>query len=336
MSYLDEHRDKLFKKYNDYELMCDIRNYINGEGGLGKLLRQFFDENMMESKGGKCKLSPMEAMGDDKIMEIVLQELKKHPKMFNTGEEESDVRAFFRLSSKVNALAVSNFNPRVARDIYLRYFPDYQDSLKIGSLTRLNILDTSCGFGSRMCSVLLSGQNYHGTDPNKKLNVSLHKCHDYLVDTGIVSQEQVCDIRCQGSEEHIPEWDNKMDVMFTSPPYFNYEYYSDDNCASTQHYDNYKGWLRYYIVPTVLNIRKYLKTGGYAMINTKDFSWSKSMKLFTHIKAIFTNIGGFEHVEDFNITLGSRRPFGKYTDFKYKDDNIEGSIEPVMSFRKVK
>ena len=30
MSYLDEHRDEIFKKYSDEELRKDIVSYING------------------------------------------------------------------------------------------------------------------------------------------------------------------------------------------------------------------------------------------------------------------------------------------------------------------
>ena len=41
MSYLDEHRNEIFKKYTDEELLRDIHNYVNGGGKLNKVLNAF-------------------------------------------------------------------------------------------------------------------------------------------------------------------------------------------------------------------------------------------------------------------------------------------------------
>lgn len=330
MSYLDEHRDEIFKKYTEYELLCDIRNYIDGDGKLRRVLKQFFDEIMFECRGPRGSMSPMDALSDDSIVERILEIIESHPKVYDECNSQVDnIRTFFRIGGMI-ADSVYNFDPRVARELYFRYFPDYQDVLKRDSLSRLNMLDTSCGFGSRMSAVLLSGMNYYGTDPNKKLYDILHDYYRFLLGIDVIDSEQVFDIRCQGSEEFIQDWENKMDVMFTSPPYWNVEYYSDDGFASTKHYNNYKNWLRFFIVPTAMNVRKYLKTGGYLMINIRN---RDKIEMFDDIRKIITNIGGFEPVEVFNIEIGSRKRFDH--EYMYDNDNKDRSIEPVMSFRKI-
>ena len=328
MSYLEEHYDDIFKKYTDYDLLCDVRNYIDGEGKLYKTLRHFFDEIMFECKGPKGNLTPIEVLRNDNTVKDIIETTKSNPKIYDRNSEVGNIRAFLSMDNRITS-RVYNFDPRVARDLYFRYFPEYKDALKRDSLPRLNCLDTSCGFGGRMSAVLLSGMNYYGTDPNKKLYGVLQEYYDFLKRLSIVEDEQVCDIRCQGSEEFISEWIDKMDVMFTSPPYWKAEYYSDDKCASTENYDNYKNWLRYFIVPTVMNIRKYLKTGGYLMINIRNRG---EVKLFDDIKSIISNIGGFELIETFEVRTGSRKRFNQT--HAYGENNID-AIEPVMSFRKI-
>ena len=41
MSYLDEHRNEIFKKYSNEELKKDCENFINGKGRLQKFLNHF-------------------------------------------------------------------------------------------------------------------------------------------------------------------------------------------------------------------------------------------------------------------------------------------------------
>lgn len=42
MSYLDEHRDEIFKKYPKEILIKDIESYKSGSGRLSKVLNQYF------------------------------------------------------------------------------------------------------------------------------------------------------------------------------------------------------------------------------------------------------------------------------------------------------
>ena len=328
-TYLEEHRDEIFKKYSDEELIKDVENYKHGKGKLNKVLNHFFEECIFNCVAVRGDKSPMEALQNEKDMEYILNYVNSKSN-FYTGSEVANVKSFFRNGGRI-AQKVANFCPRNARDIYFRYFKDCD-------LSKINCLDTSMGFGSRMSSVLLSGANYCGFDPNKELFGKLVECKDFYYKHGVVNKEQKCDIYCQGSEIHKPELDNMFDVSFTSPPYFNIEKYSDDECASTQNYDNYELWIEDFVKPTIDNTCKYLKNGGYLMINIKNISRPRNNtntpkhKLFDDWFEILSNRDDLEFVEVFDMEIGKRQcgMGGTYT-----MEEFNGFKEPVMVFKKV-
>ena len=324
MSYLDEHYNEIFKKYSKEELIKDINSYRSGGGRLTKTLNQFFEECIFNCTNARGKKTPMEALKNDEDMRYILDYVNSKPN-FYTGSEVSNVKSFFRNAGKL-ACKVANFPPKEARDIYFRYFPN----ALIDSTEKLNCLDTSCGFGSRMSSVLLSGHNYFGIDPNIELQDKLMECAKFYYDNGFIDNNQICSLYTQGSELFIDELEGMIDVSFTSPPYFNLEKYSDDESESTKHYDNYELWLEKFAKPTIKNTYKYLKVGGYAMINIKNIS--KKEPCYDDFINIFNLIQGFEYIETFDMEFSKKQYGMNYNNEK----GVISNKEPVMCFRKVK
>lgn len=180
-----------------------------------------------------------------------------------------------------------------------------------------------------MSAVLLSGHNYCGFDPNKKLFKNLKKYKAFLKENNIINNKQHCGLYNQGSEIYRPELKELFDVSFTSPPYFNLEKYSEDNCASTNNYNNYNLWVKEFVIPTVNNTCKYLKHGGYAMINIKNLN--KHETCFDDFFTAFTNIKDMEYIETFNLTI-AKKQYGK----QYNNEKgVINNAEPIMVFRKV-
>jgi hypothetical protein len=328
MSYLEEHRNEIFKKYSEEELIKDIDNFINGKGRLNKVLNQFFEECIFNCTNARGKKTPMEALDNDEDMKYILSYISTKTN-FYTGSEVSNVKSFFRNAGKL-ACKVANFPPKEARSIYFRYFPNALTD----KTHKINVLDTSCGFGSRMSAVLLSGHNYFGFDPNKELQEKLFECAKFYYDNGFIDSEQKCDLYSTGSENFIPELENTIDVSFTSPPYFNLETYSNDGGASTENYNNYQAWLEYFVKPTIMNTYRYLKVGGYAMINIKNSTRGGKEKLFDDWYNIFCSIGGFEPYEVFEMNQTSTKVVGMYAN--YDPTHYQGAKEPVMCFKKVR
>lgn len=323
MSYLKEHYNEIFKKYSDEELIKDISSYRLGGGNLYKVLNHFFEEDIFKCCGKKTKISPWDCLQDDELMAKILDYIKSKPKFFTSNNEVSNVKSCFR-NSMSWVRKVANFPAKTARDIYFRYHDVNGE--------RLNILDTSCGFGARMSAVVLSGtqHNYYGFDPNPELYKHLKEYEHFLRKNDVIPEDLIVKIWCEGSEMFKNEIEGMIDVMFTSPPYFNLEKYSNDNFNSTKYNNSYSKWVDYFVHPTVENIYHYLKIGGYAMINIKNLS--KNNPCFDDFKEAFENINGFELVEVFDMAIKKKQYGMNY-------DNTKGVIdnkEPVMVFRKIK
>ena len=324
MNYLELHKDEIFKKYSTEELLKDIENYKGGSGRLSKVLNHFFEECIFNCQAPRGNKTPMQALQDDKDMEFILKYISEKPK-FYTGNEISNVKSFFRNAGRL-AQKVANFCPKNARNIYFRY-NDINGK-------RINVLDTSMGFGSRMSSVLLSGHNYCGFDPNKELYRKLKEYYSFLKENNVISSEQKCGMYCQGSEVYRQELDNTFDVSFTSPPYFNLEKYAEDESFSTKNYDNYSNWIEYFVKPTINNTYKYLKIGGHAMINIKNLTRGKKEPLFDDWLKLFQEHEGFEFIEIFEMEHQAKK---NYTmNCNYSKETYQGFKEPIMVFRKVK
>lgn len=319
MTYLEKHYNEIFKKYSNEELLKDIESYKNGSGKLNKVLNHFFEEVMFKCCGKKTTISPWDCLQSEDLMEKILSYIESKPNFF-TGTEVQNVKSCFR-NSMSWVRKVANFPCRTARDIYFRYFDI--DGEKI------NVLDTSMGFGSRFSAVVLSGHNYCGFDPNPELFIQLRKYCEWLKKNKIINNQRIGMYKC-GSEVFKPELCNLFDVSFTSPPYFNLEKYADDNNASTSNYNNYTKWVEVFVVPTVQNIYRYLKVNGYAMINIKNIS--KKECCYDDFFKAFNDIEGFEYVETFDMAIPKKQYGMQYNNAKGVIENKE----PIMCFRKVK
>lgn len=320
MTYLEKHHDEIFKKYSLDELSKDIENYKLGGGRLNKVLAHFFEEEMWKCCGKKTTISPIECLSNEEMTNKILSYIASKPKFFTSDNEVVNIKSCIR-NSMSWVRKVANFPPKEARRIYNYYNSEGK---------RLNCLDTSMGFGSRMSAALFSGNNYCGFDPNPTLFTKLKEYKQFLFENGFVENTARCGLYNHGSEIHRPELDGLFDVSFTSPPYFNLEKYSDDGGDSTKNYNNYDKWVEEFVIPTITNTYMYLKVGGYAMINTKNIS--KKNPCYDDFFKAFQSIPGFEFVEEIDMTF-NKKQYGK------RYDNKKGVIknsEPVMVFQKVK
>lgn len=328
MNFLEEHRLEIFKKYSDEELIKDVDSYKNSTGRLSKVLNHFFKECIFDCKSNRYNFTPNELLSNDELLNDVFDYIKTKPS-FYTGNDVQNIEKYLWNGTKY-ARRVSNFDPKQARDIYFKYFPN---ALIERGRERLNILDTSSGFGSRMSAVLLNGHNYFGFDPNKELHDKLMECAKWYNKNGFIDKEQKCRLYCKGSEIFLEQLENTIDVSFTSPPYFNLEQYSKDKSASTTNYNDYNKWLNEFVKPTIENTYRYLKVDGYAMINIKNLTRGHNEKLFDDWYNIFNDNDGFEFVEIFDMSLNCKRSFTQNCNYNIED--YHGAKEPVMCFRKV-
>ena len=175
--------------------------------------------------------------------------------------------------------------------------------------------DFSCGWGSRLTGALKNKCNYLGTDPNYLLVEKLKQMSkDYKVTNNI--HRGIVDIRAVGSEVFIPEWENKVGLAFSSPPYFDLEDYKIGE-QSYKEGVTYKEWVDNYLEPTIKNIYKYLIVNGFFCINIKNIeSYNLIQDLFRICKK-----NGFEFKEILELEQCK-----KYSN-KLKDNEKGGFID---------
>lgn len=161
---------------------------------------------------------------------------------------------------------VSNFKISSAEEI----LNDFQYSPKRGNN---NWYDYSCGWGTRLLAALRQGVNYYGTDTNHLLYEKLVEIAKEFneCNSGYLKEPRFTDIRCQGAQQFVPEWEGIMDLCFSSPPYFFLEDYKHGD-QSWKPGMSYQEWLDSFMVPVIQNCFRYLHNNGVLMINTKNFA----------------------------------------------------------------
>lgn len=317
--WLDENYDKIFRKYTKKELINEVIAFSNGGKSLGKISEHFFNEVLYKTKTYRYKLSPMEYLSDDKNIEELIEYMKTKPKFYL---EENGIINNVKMSLHnrgVHTWRVANFKPEEARKIY--------NMLPIGS----TIYDYSCGWGSRMLAAMLSGYNYLGTDPNTELHKQLIDCSNFIKENCMIATG--VDIRCTGSEIFHEDWVNKVDMCFSSPPYFNLEVYTDEETQSYNKYKDYSSWIKNYMIKTILNCDKYLKHNGLFIMNIKD---TIGINMYTDISNIIKaliakGILNWKEEKPINISIGSVR------NYAVNDEKIDTGSEKelAMCFRKL-
>lgn len=273
----------LFRKYSDDELKQDVLRYLEGTGCLHLVTRQWFDEAMHRCVG-KYGIrpkefpgirTPMQAVESDAFMDFLFgymwshsrqlfKEMKERPTL-DTELEPNDfvnIRRYFTFNTPRK---VAQFPSKAVRTVIGRLIPDHD---AFGE--PLNFHDMSCGFGMREACALLYNCSYFGTDPNRELQSGLLEMGAFLKKHFPYVAKGSIDVRCQGSEVFVPEWEGIMDISMSSPPYFNIERYSDDGYASSRNLKDYAKWLSEYSVPTIRSCIRYLKPSGWLCINIKN------------------------------------------------------------------
>lgn len=182
--------------------------------------------------------------------------------------------ASMRKGFKVKQIAVSNFKPSVARFVWERYG------------RRGRVLDYSGGYGARMLGAMSSGMEYVCFEPCSDIADGLDNFGRFLHDTIGGSYEVV---RC-GSETAVVRR-GYFDVAFSSPPYFDYEWYSDEGTQSIVKFPVYDDWLSGYWRATIENCVESLADDGVFAVCLSDQDGST---LLSDTERICSEIGLYQ------------------------------------------
>lgn len=242
----------------------DTTHLSTGQNSGSKLSKQFFPHFYACTEvgaRGQYKRSMLQAFEDDDTLREVIRNrlgitFTYKGEFFPFKISGDMLRQGFR--SMHLAPTTTYFKASVARAIYARYLPD-------GGVT----YDPSLGFGQRMLGYLADGRGrmYLGTDPWTRQAASAAELCTFLRRQGKKAHAPV-DLYTIGSEVFCPgPWQGRVDLVFTSPPYYTTEIYDGGAPGQAYAHRTYEEFLSRYWVSTVSCCAALLRRGGRFVIN---------------------------------------------------------------------
>jgi hypothetical protein len=190
-----------------------------------------------------------------------------------------------------------------------------------------NVLDFSMGWGDRLAGFHASNaETYFGIDPNMAVYENYPK-QNTLYNTGkktifVNSPAEDCDL-----SKH------KFDMIFTSPPYFITEQYTDNEFQSWKRYGNsIEDWLNKFLFVTLNKCWNSLEDKGTMIINIADVYLKKEhwIKICDPMNDFISKLPGAHYSGCFGLRI-SKRPNSHNDTEESKDKQI---IEPMWIWKK--
>ena len=302
--------DDIVEDYRQLELVDSRRILIGGEiqmSMVGVRLANFFHPQMWEVPVRRAH-TPLERFHDDaKLRNLIRKALTIWPDRFTVND--SNLRRMLKTFSRT--AGVSNFRPTAAKAIYDRYSGNGD-----------TVLDFSAGYGGRMLGCLPLNRRYIGIDPCAAQVGGLKRMLTKL--KRLVQLKARAEIIMGCAEEVLPTIRaNSASLVFSSPPYFDHEKYSDEPTQSYLRYPRYDEWLEQFIERVICQSRRVLKPGGFLVLNVADV---EDYSVARDVERICSR--SYAARGQFRLRLG-RKPYLKHR------SRLTYKHEPVLVFQKV-
>ena len=209
--------------------------------------------------------------------------------VYNIRVYKKDKKIFPRgfASFRIGYIQVAvNYPSMTAKYLYERFTEDIRDQDVI------NIYDPSAGWGGRILGAMAVRDDrsihYVGTDPNPDnfhggvsggqyghladfYNTRTYRGNPFFSETNTYRIFKECAEEIHLNPDFKKEYKGKIDLIFTSPPYFNREAYSEDPSQSYKKFGHsYDAWRHGFLAPTLETCVEYLKPDRYLLWNVAD------------------------------------------------------------------
>jgi ParB-like chromosome segregation protein Spo0J len=199
---------------------------------------------------GRRMRSPRESFEDDGRLRHAIEFVLEHAGSF------SDTMFAAVLGWTNYTQAASNFRPGFALNLLRRFAPE-----------GATVLDTSTGYGGRLVGFFASNcSTYIGIDPSTKTYEGNMTLTRELCPPG-----KNVELHCLPAEdvEHSVVA-GRADLCLTSPPYFDQEFYCDEETQSSARYKTAPKWRHGFLLPMLKLQFAALREGSVSLINIAE------------------------------------------------------------------
>lgn len=288
MKVVNDIRDRFYNEDKDKALE-NINKIVNKhQTKTSDIYNYYFERVANDTIVGKCKWTINEGLQSNELVQAVYNKTLKNKKVFDSKDPVKNFKTSIRLGGTFFGKP-TQFPIKTMRNL-LDEFTNENDTY----------YDPCCGWGMRMLVSAEKGVKYIGNDINHTL---INKLEEFGED---INKYKNFDYTLyeQGSEMFIPELENSVDFVFTSPPYFDLEVYDGSQGLKET---SYQRWLEEFIRPMLENCYKYIKNNKYVAINIKN---SKKYLLYDDTVEIGKEVG-FKFVGERDLKQGNNRPSSK-------------------------
>jgi hypothetical protein len=216
----------------------------------GLRLANFFQPQMWSVRVSRY-LSPHDVFNSDRLLRAAIERSWRiWPDRF--GANPATLRRI--LKTFPGAASVSNFRPTVARAVVTHFSPD-----------RGTIVDFSAGYGGRLLGALSSKRRYIGIEPCLPQVKGLRRLHDSLSQFHANGNAEILKGCAEDLMPLLPR--HCADLIFSSPPYFNWEKYSEDSSQSYIRYGTYEEWQKEFLERILVESARILRKSGRLVLN---------------------------------------------------------------------
>ncbi len=225
-------------------------------GGLygsnaGLRIANLFQPQMWSVRVSRYR-SPMDVFSDDTLLrQALMRAWSIWPDRF--GVNASCLRRI--LKTFPGTASVSNFRPTLARAVADRFSP-------AGG----TVVDFAAGYGGRLVGCLSLDRAYVGIEPCDAQVEGLRRTMAALAEHTAPGASAT--IRHGCAEDILPKLPtSSADLVFSSPPFYDWEKYSEQPTQSYVRYPSYQTWLNCFLASAIKESGRILKPGGRLVLN---------------------------------------------------------------------
>jgi len=138
-------------------------------------------------------------------------------------------------------------------------------------------LDISAGWGDRLlAAIFYNVDTYFSVDPN----IELHPGYKKIIETFVSKKKRNNFIIMPEGFEKVKIPSNDFDIVFSSPPFFDLEKYSEFKNNSLSKYKNAESWYKNFLLVVLEKAYLHLKVGGHMVLYIGYFKQMEEMHIF--------------------------------------------------------